>query len=80
MNSAFPHDSYYDKRIGGNGEPSEGMTLRDYIAIEAMAGLLSSPKPLADQDGIVSQHINAEIVSMAAYGIADAMLAERSKK
>jgi len=45
-----------------------GMTLRDYFAAQAAAGL-----------GAVGSFISPEIWARTAYEIADAMLAERNK-
>ncbi len=44
-----------------------GMTLRDWFAGQALAGLATSP-----------MDVSAECCSFTAYAIADAMLAERS--
>jgi hypothetical protein len=52
------------------GRPETGMTLRDDFAAKAMQGLLSAHNPMiTDTNGIAE----------AAYEMADAMLAERSK-
>ncbi len=55
----------------GHGDYSEnrGMTLRDYFAAKAMAGMLSDPTVACD--GVRLARI--------AYSHADAMLAERDK-
>ena len=47
-----------------------GMTLRDYFAAKALAGLLV--------DWGNTEH-SADLVAATAYAIADAMLAERAK-
>jgi hypothetical protein len=60
---AFPH-------YGGAGWMGPGMTLRDYFAAKAMQGLLSARNPLVTNIGGIAE---------AAYEMADAMLAERSK-
>jgi len=57
---AFPWD--------GNGD--DGMTLRDYFAAKAMAGML------AHEDSYIYQPIE---IADKAYVIADAMIKERSK-
>lgn len=50
-----------------------GMTLRDYFAAKAMAGIIANPK-LCD----VSERQNLAVwVSRRAYQVADAMLAAR---
>ena len=48
-----------------------GMTLRDWLAGQALVGLLASPKT----DGSTTNAHMAEV----AHGLADAMLAERAK-
>lgn len=69
-----------DKNTGGSAFPShgsmgevaqEGQTLRDYFAAKAMQAFICSPN--ATQDWI------KEYCSSSAYGMADAMLAEREK-
>lgn len=57
---AFPVTDYCDEK------PS-GMTLRDYFAGQALAGLLHTPP------------FDAETNARIAYQVADAMLAERAK-
>lgn len=59
---AFPRPSY------GPNEPADGMTLRDYLAAQAMNGMMAN-------------HWNKNYSDWAreAYKLADAMLAERSK-
>jgi hypothetical protein len=62
---------------GGNYEhkipPKDGMTLRDYFATQALAGLLANPSTkLEDNDGIRAA---AEFT----YDIADAMLKARDR-
>lgn len=68
---AFPVD-----RLAVNKEfGSSGMTLRDYIAIEAMTALLNihgDVSRIADSDGMVRLHIRA-------YEHADMMLSARTK-
>lgn len=53
-----------------NGWGSEGMSLRDYFAAKALAGILADPN---------SATVTTERVAIAAYDYADAMLAERAK-
>lgn len=50
-----------------------GMSLRDYFAGQALAGILASPTLLGDD----ARHLRA--VALAAYNYANAMLAERAK-
>ena len=52
------------------GFVSEGMSLRDYFAGQALAGQLGDP------DG----EINAILIARWSYAYADAMLAEREKE
>lgn len=57
----------------------QGMTLRDYFAAKAMQSALVGASlpglPEGDPDAVAA----VELVAMAAYRIADAMLAERAK-
>ena len=66
--------------LGNVGYKSEwltedGMSLRDYFAGQALAGVLANPT-LEQHDKTIS---GAEAVAIGAYDIADAMLAERNK-
>ena len=73
---AFPTE-FYESEHGDRVEPfagSPGMTLRDYFAGQALAGLLASPRGPAD-----SSQMTDRGASSAAYLIADAMIEERSK-
>lgn len=54
--------------MGSRGE--NGMSIRDYFAGQALAGMLANP---------ISREYAPEREAVAAYGYADAMLAERSK-
>ena len=66
---AFPTEAYDLDRKGYVRE--EGMTLRDYFAAKAMQGNLASwPE---------DQLFNPKDIAEHAYGVADAMLAERGK-
>ncbi len=67
--------------VGGGGvlRPSSGMTLRTYIATEALKGMLAHPtryKPRTED-----QHLHwHDAISKEAYDLADAMLrAERGE-
>lgn len=67
---AFPREDYQINGCGGQ----EGMTLRDYFAAKALSAVVSA---------IMSQGSNCwKLVDFAqeAYGLADAMLAERAKR
>lgn len=57
-------------------EASLDMTIRDYFATHAMIGYLSNPEMVRRQN---LTEMTAEALSKIAYGIADAMLAERDK-
>lgn len=71
-----------DKRDGGPAFPwvtsagsnvimsKPGMSLRDYLAAQALAGLLANP---------THDHLQPDQWAHDAYAIADAMLAERAK-
>lgn len=67
--SAFPVQE--DDRLVGE----YGMTLRDYFAGQALAGLIS----MATVDDIATLDTPSEDFAEAAYGQADAMLKERAK-
>jgi len=72
--SAFPTGIITDgkgKIIGG----SNGMTLRDYFAAQAMQGLMHNYHPcdFLEHKGWI------EDISMASYQLADAMLAAREE-
>lgn len=54
----------------------DGMTLRDYLAAKAAAGLLAHPK--CSDVGPGYEDTN-RCIAREAYAIADAMLAERTK-
>ena len=55
---------------------TNGMTLRDYLATKAMAGLLSNRDYHAFDD---SKDLSKEHLAKSSYMMADAMLAEREK-
>lgn len=66
---AFPNQNISDK--------ANGMTLRDWFAGQALAGLIASPDFLGP-DGLFTGN-GAPVMADAAYLLADAMIAERSK-
>lgn len=66
---AFPHEYKYGD---GTAAREDGMTLRDYFAAKALAGILP-----ALAQGIRPQDI--QNMAQDCYGIADAMLVERAK-
>lgn len=71
---AFARPSTFD--IQGYGEEgSEGLSLRDYFAAQALAGMCST----RDEAGTLIAH-GYEWLAREAFQIADAMLAERTRK
>jgi hypothetical protein len=74
---AFPH-------FGHTGwSNSGGMTLRDYFAAKAMQSFITLQEEALTRDGCMcdwsKDGTSSEIISEQAYGVADAMLAEREK-
>lgn len=81
---AFPGEKDY--RFGQSNDCNEGMTLRDYFAANAMAGVLQTcttdegAKMLERVVGAPYEPPNGlKWMAARAYQLADAMLAERSK-
>ena len=73
---AFPETRWDDKTR--QDVQWTGMTLRDWFAGQALAGLCSNPKyaeALAKADTTLGQH-----VGITAFGAADAMLREREAR
>jgi hypothetical protein len=68
---AFPCDS-----MNKQFPTQEGMTLRDYFAAQCLSGLCSLGKNLENPDAMVDW-TQADVVAVAAYEIADAMLQSR---
>jgi len=66
---AFPRIRSYVDTFGFVHQESDGMTLRDYFAGQALAGMLAGADSWPD----------SKITANAAYCVADAMLAERAK-
>lgn len=61
------------------GPLQEGMRLRDYIAVHALAGLLANPNVWANStSSALSQ--TPDGIAGRAYEIADAMLAQRERQ
>ena len=57
-----------------NGQQVSGMTLRDYFAAKALAGLAANPSMISARDsGAISYVVGA------AYAVADAMILERAQ-
>jgi len=76
---AFPLNGHVDSAGNFVELPTEGMTLRDYLAAAALTGLLSAYGSHAKKDSDGALMISAS-VARAAYDTADAMLAERNRK
>lgn len=74
---AFPTDN--ERQCGPSMWHYEGMTMRDYFAAKAMQIMWDAYDKgycgLNNQDAP-----NVEVIARASYSMADAMLAERSKK
>ena len=70
---AFPRPmgSRIDGYGGDYSESKLGMSLRDYFAGQALAGLMANPE--------IQRHGKNAGMAEVAYGLDDAMLAERSK-
>lgn len=71
---AFPNDA---DRYGNSG--ADGMSLRDWFAGQALAGLLAEPQPEDGEPELGLGRDYAANVAAAAYRLSDAMLAARSK-
>lgn len=82
--SAFPVNS---ANLGGPGAyaPDPGMTLRDWFAGQALAGVLANSENVAAGAEPTNSALSlrpqefAGWLATTAYAVADAMLAERSK-
>ena len=55
-----------------------GMTLRDYFAAKAMQGMLANGDWVTNMTNATGKEAD-EVVGIAAYEVADAMLRERAK-
>jgi hypothetical protein len=74
---AFPVLPQFDERRGEyTNYGSDGMSIRDFFAAQALAGGLQQD---ARDDMDCAWWYHAEDIAKRAYGIADAMLAEREK-
>jgi hypothetical protein len=58
---------------------TEGLTIRDYFAGQALSGLMANNDIQIDQEKLDVKEKAAELCAVWCYSIADAMLAERSK-
>lgn len=79
---AFPSDT----PSGGDvlARHNSGMTLRDYFAGQALAGIMANPHRWADIEkrylkGDLSYDEASKVNATKAYSIADAMLKDREK-
>lgn len=59
------------RQVDGEHETYKGMTLRDYFAAKAMAGIMAIPNHWYQHD--------AEYIAEEVYELADAMLKARSE-
>lgn len=73
--SAFPHSV----PVGAWGDPSQGMTLRDYFAAKAMIALAGSEKWINGMDRYAAKTgvEFKDALALESYKMADAMLAAR---
>ena len=67
---AFPCETYGLRNGKETTIPTNGMTLRDYFAGQALEGMLSNPESIS----------NKTSVAIHAYGFADAMIKAREVK
>lgn len=70
---AYPARAVPLTDFGGN-DVTSGMSLRDYFAGQALAGIISSPSIIKRNGGEVRGESN---IAATAYDFADAMLAAR---
>lgn len=78
---AFPVSSDDERSIGETGWGALGLSIRQYAAIKAMAGLLSNGNVIGHLTAYAQQQKKPlqEIVASAAVNYADALLAELEK-
>lgn len=69
---AFPGGSVLAGNHGAYDELSDGMTLRDYFAAQALTGLMANP------DITPNSHEQIQKAARRLYEFADAMLAARA--
>ena len=84
--SAFPVSGFYIPHLETWQEGMPGMTLRDYAAINALNGLLSSEIAMQsfekfeiDHPGVDTKDIQAKVLATLSYQLADAMMEARKK-
>ena len=71
---AFPVEADYPHEPG-----SYGMSLRDYFAGQALAGMCAATMSRAEREDIADGTRGGKYYYKAAYVLADAMIAERNK-
>ena len=80
---AFPQGTHEATGFGEISTREGGMSLRDAMAIGALAGIKIQPdiqgEIPGDFDPDEAENMAVQIVSRMAYKLADAMLAERDK-
>ena len=64
----------FPRAEGEYSSPKDGMTLRDYFAGQALAGLMAAP-----DESLPVTNLNQPTLASLAYSHADDMLAERDK-
>jgi len=72
---AFPYNFPPDNPFGG-----EGMSLRDWFAGQALVWVASMPAAALNEAAKEQGMTEAEVMALAAYDVADAMLAAREGK
>lgn len=85
--AAFPDPGRAQSAKQREGLTETGMTLRDYFAAQALAGLINEPvekggSSTAGDICAANEQLQDDVqgvLAHAAYSIADAMLAERAK-
>lgn len=58
----------------------DGMTLRDYFAGQAIAGILANGSSGAAETAAESGFTTTRVIAMTAYKLADALIVERQKE
>lgn len=78
---AFPIPLNPGSSYQGHGGEVDGMTLRDYFAAKAMAGILCNEFMVQrHRDAAKDNYIGEDdLLATSAFAIADAMIAERAK-
>lgn len=77
---AFPTFDWKNERVNDqvvHFTDNPGMSLRDYFAAKALAGILANKATVEATELSGSKHV--PVLAQACYTLADAMLAERSK-